>query len=68
MENQFDAFFPKKKHYENYYKNLMFQRTTKVIDEIERLNPKPGGSYGGNLKNGVNMLCQILLLELSKVN
>jgi RNA polymerase sigma-54 factor len=50
IEDQFDAF--SKKHYEKLLQkyNVSKDQLRKAIDEIERLNPKPGGSYGGNLK------------------
>lgn len=48
IENQFDAFT--KKHYEKLLHKYAIPQDTlrKAIDEIERLNPKPGGSYAGN--------------------
>ncbi len=48
LENQFDAFT--KKHYDKLLQKYLISQDTlrKAIDEIERLNPKPGGSYAGN--------------------
>ncbi|HUH50540.1 MAG TPA: RNA polymerase factor sigma-54 [Flavobacterium sp.] len=48
LENQFDAFT--KKHYDKLLQKYSITQDTlrKAIDEIERLNPKPGGSYAGN--------------------
>jgi RNA polymerase sigma-54 factor len=48
LENQFDAFT--KKHYDKLLQKYSISQDTlrKAIDEIERLNPKPGGSYAGN--------------------
>lgn len=48
IENQFDAFT--KKHYDKLLHKYAIPQDTlrKAIDEIERLNPKPGGSYAGN--------------------
>ncbi len=48
LENQFDAFT--KKHYDKLLHKYAIPQDTlrKAIDEIERLNPKPGGSYAGN--------------------
>lgn len=50
IEDQFDAF--SKKHYDKLLQkfNVTKEQLRKAIDEIERLNPKPGGSYDGNLK------------------
>lgn len=50
IENQFDAFT--KKHYEKLLLKYEISKDQlrKVIDEIEKLNPKPGGSYDGNQK------------------
>lgn len=48
LENQFDAFT--KKHYDKLLQKYLISQDIlrKAIDEIERLNPKPGGSYAGN--------------------
>jgi len=48
IENQFDAFT--KKHYDKLLQkyNVPQDQLRKAIDEIERLNPKPGGSFAGN--------------------
>jgi len=50
IENQFEAFT--KKHYEKLLQKygISQEYLRKAIDEIERLNPKPGGSYAGNSK------------------
>ena len=47
---QFDAF--SKKHYDKLLQKLDInqQQLRKAIDEIEKLNPKPGGSFDGNQK------------------
>lgn len=51
IENQFDAFT--KKHYDKLLQKygVSQEQLRKAIDEIERLNPKPGGAYSGNTKN-----------------
>ncbi|WP_158961537.1 RNA polymerase factor sigma-54 [Myroides fluvii] len=48
IENQFDAFT--KKHYDKLLSryNITKDQLRKAIDEIERLNPKPGGAYTGS--------------------
>jgi len=45
IENQFDAFT--KKHYEKLLQKyeITQERLKKAIEEIEKLNPKPGGSF-----------------------
>jgi RNA polymerase sigma-54 factor len=50
IEEQFDAFT--KKHYEKLLQKFEVeqQELKKAIDEIEKLNPKPGGSFDGNQK------------------
>lgn len=50
LEENFDAFT--KKHYNKLIQKLTISREQlrEAIDEIEKLNPKPGSSYGGNLK------------------
>src|SRR5690554_594918 len=50
IENQFDAFT--KKHYEKLLQKygVSQEQLRKAIDEIERLNPKPGGSYAASNK------------------
>ncbi|WP_338410524.1 RNA polymerase factor sigma-54 [uncultured Flavobacterium sp.] len=50
IEDQFDAFT--KKHYEKLLQKFDASKDQlrKAIDEIERLNPKPGGAYDGNQK------------------
>ncbi|MGG5507705.1 MULTISPECIES: RNA polymerase factor sigma-54 [unclassified Myroides] len=47
IENQFDAFT--KKHYDKLLSryNITKDQLRKAIDEIEKLNPKPGGAYTG---------------------
>lgn len=48
--DQFDAF--SKKHYDKLLQkfDVSKDQLRKAIDEIEKLNPKPGGSYDGNQK------------------
>ncbi|WP_297333554.1 RNA polymerase factor sigma-54 [Flavobacterium sp.] len=48
IDNQFDAFT--KKHYDKLLQkyDITQDQLRKAIDEIERLNPKPGGSYDSN--------------------
>lgn len=48
IENQFEAFT--KKHYDKLLQkyNVSQSQLRKAIDEIEKLNPKPGGSFAGN--------------------
>jgi len=50
IENQFDAFT--KKHYDKLMQKygVTEEQLKKAIAEIERLNPKPGGSYGGSTR------------------
>ena len=50
IEQQFDAF--SKKHYDKLLQkfDVSQQQLKKAIDEIEKLNPKPGGSFDGNQK------------------
>lgn len=50
IEDQFDAFT--KKHYEKLLQKFSVTKDQlkKAIDEIEKLNPKPGGSFAGNSK------------------
>ncbi|MGE4346846.1 MAG: RNA polymerase factor sigma-54 [Flavobacteriaceae bacterium] len=50
IENQFDAFT--KKHYDKLLQKYATsqEQLRKAIDEIERLNPKPGGSFAGSNK------------------
>ena len=50
IEQQFDAF--SKKHYDKLLQkfDVSLQQLRKAIDEIEKLNPKPGGSFDGNQK------------------
>ncbi|AWG21101.1 RNA polymerase sigma-54 factor [Flavobacterium faecale] len=56
IENQFDAFT--KKHYDKLIQkyNVSIEQLKKAIHEIERLNPKPGGSYTGNNKVTENVV------------
>lgn len=48
IEDQFDAFT--KKHYEKLLQKFSVTKDQlkKAIDEIEKLNPKPGGAFDGN--------------------
>ncbi len=50
INQQFDAF--SKKHYDKLLQkfDVNQQQLRKAIDEIEKLNPKPGGSFDGNQK------------------
>ncbi|MDR0229785.1 MAG: RNA polymerase factor sigma-54 [Flavobacteriaceae bacterium] len=50
VESQFDAF--SKKHYEKLLAKFDCSKEAlrSAIDEIEKLNPKPGGAYSGNTK------------------
>lgn len=50
IEDQFDAFT--KKHYEKLLQKFGINQDQlkKSIEEIERLNPKPGGAFTGNSK------------------
>jgi RNA polymerase sigma-54 factor len=50
IENQFDAFT--KKHYDKLLQkySVSQEQLKKTIEEIEKLNPKPGGAFTGNNK------------------
>ena len=50
IEQQFESF--SKKHYDKLLQKFEVsqQQLRKAIDEIEKLNPKPGGSFDGNQK------------------
>lgn len=50
IEQQFEAF--SKKHYDKLLQkfDVSQQQLKKAVDEIEKLNPKPGGSFDGNQK------------------
>lgn len=50
IENQFEAFT--KKHYDKLLQKygISQDQLKKAIDEIEKLNPKPGGAFTGNNK------------------
>ncbi len=56
IENQFDAFT--KKHYDKLIQkyNISNELLKKAINEIEKLNPKPGGSFTGNNKITENVV------------
>jgi RNA polymerase sigma-54 factor len=56
IENQFDAFT--KKHYEKLIQkyNVSNEQLKKAINEIEKLNPKPGGAFTGNNKVTENVV------------
>ena len=56
IENQFDAFT--KKHYDKLLQkyNVSNEQLKKAIHEIEKLNPKPGGSFTGNNKITENVV------------
>jgi RNA polymerase sigma-54 factor len=51
IEEQFDAF--SKKHYDKLLQKyeITQEQLKKAISEIEKLNPKPGGSFTGNQKS-----------------
>lgn len=55
IEEQFDAFT--KKHYEKLLQKYSVSKDQlkNAIDEIEKLNPKPGGAFSGNSK--ITELC-----------
>lgn len=50
LENQFEAFT--KKHYDKLLQkyDISQEQLRNAIDEIEKLNPKPGGAYESNAK------------------
>ncbi len=50
IENQFEAF--SKKHYDKLLQKygISQEQLKKAIEEIEKLNPKPGGAFTGNNK------------------
>jgi RNA polymerase sigma-54 factor len=56
IENQFDAFT--KKHYDKLLQkySVSNEQLKKAIHEIEKLNPKPGGSFTGNNKVTENVV------------
>ncbi len=56
IENQFDAFT--KKHYDKLLQKygVSNELLKKAIQEIEKLNPKPGGSFAGNSKVTENVV------------
>ena len=56
IENQFDAFT--KKHYDKLLQkySVSNEQLKKAIHEIEKLNPKPGGSFTGNNKITENVV------------
>ncbi len=56
IENQFDAFT--KKHYDKLTQkyNVSNDQLKKAVHEIEKLNPKPGGSFTGNNKVTENVV------------
>jgi RNA polymerase sigma-54 factor len=56
IENQFEAFT--KKHYDKLILkyNISNEQLKKAIHEIEKLNPKPGGSFTGNNKVTENIV------------
>jgi RNA polymerase sigma-54 factor len=56
IEEQFDAFT--KKHYDKLMlkHNVSNEQLKKAIHEIEKLNPKPGGSFTGNNKVTENIV------------
>lgn len=56
IEQQFDAF--SKKHYEKLQQkfSVSAEQLRKAIHEIEKLNPKPGGTFAGNNKITENIV------------
>ncbi|RZJ35678.1 MAG: RNA polymerase sigma-54 factor [Flavobacterium sp.] len=50
IENQFEAFT--RKHYDKLQQKyeISLDKLKRAIEEIEKLNPKPGNSYSGNTK------------------
>ncbi|MGQ7946167.1 RNA polymerase factor sigma-54 [Flavobacterium sp. WC2509] len=56
IEQQFDAFV--RKHYDKLTQkfNISSEQLRNAIHEIERLNPKPGGSFSGNNKITENIV------------
>ena len=56
IENQFDAFT--KKHYDKLLQkyDCTSELLKKAVHEIEKLNPKPGGSYAGNSRITENVV------------
>ncbi len=56
IENQFDAFT--KKHYDKllHRYHVSNEQLKKAVHEIEKLNPKPGGSFTGNNKITENVV------------
>ncbi len=56
IENQFDAFT--KKHYDKLQQkfNVSNEQLKKAVHEIEKLNPKPGGSFTGSNKITENVV------------
>jgi len=56
IENQFDAFT--KKHYDKLLQRYTVsnEQLKKAVHEIEKLNPKPGGSFTGNNKITENVV------------
>ncbi|AOW09025.1 RNA polymerase factor sigma-54 [Flavobacterium gilvum] len=56
IENQFDSFV--KKHYDKLIQKFSIsnEQLRNAIHEIERLNPKPGGSFSGNNKITENIV------------
>ena len=56
LEDQFDAFT--KKHYDKLTSkfNVSNEQLKKAVHEIEKLNPKPGGSFTGNNKVTENVV------------
>lgn len=56
IEQQFDAFT--RKHYDKLMQkyNVSNEQLRKAIHEIEKLNPKPGGSFAGNTRPTENVV------------
>jgi len=56
IENQFEAF--SKKHYDKLLQkyDVSEKQLRKIIEEIEKLNPKPGSSFSSNTKIGQHIV------------
>jgi len=71
IENQFEAF--SKKHYDKLLLkyDISEKQLREIVEEIEKLNPKPGSSFSGNTKIGQHIVADFTIdvvdgeLELS---
>ncbi len=61
IEQQFDAFT--RKHYDKLMQkfNVSNEQLKKAVHEIEKLNPKPGGSFAGNNKATENVVPDFMI-------